>query len=376
MAEDSEQERSLPATPRRLEQAREEGQVPRSRELAAFATVGAGAAVAWWGGPVWSAACGRLLERGLTLRGPEALSDQALVERFTAFVLDGLLVAAPVLALAAALATGGALAVGGWLFAPKAFSPDLARLSPARGLGQIFSRHGLIELAKAVAKALVVGAAGALFIWSHQSDLAALGSMGARDGVAAAGTLAAGALVWLAGALLAIAALDVPAVLWRHRVQLRMSREEVRRELRESEGDPHLKARVRSQQREMARRRMMAAVPTADVVVTNPTHYAVAIAYRAGEMRAPTVVAKGQGEVAARIRSLAEAHGVPRLEAPALARALFRATEIGDEIPAALYGAVAQVLAWVYKLRSARPGDEPPAPAAIDVPPELDWEAR
>jgi flagellar biosynthetic protein FlhB len=377
MSDDRDQEsRILPATPRRLEQAREEGQVPRSRELIAAATVAAGAAGAWAAGPFWVAACERLLEHGLRLAPGEAFATAALTGRFGVALVDATLVLAPVLVGAALVAVLGGLGVGGWLYAPKAFMPDFNRLDPLRGLGNVFSRHGALELVKAIAKALVIGGVAAHFLWTERDTLAQLPGVAPRAGIVALGVLLGDLIVRLAAALLVIAALDVPLVLWRHYAGLRMTQEEVRRELRESEGDPQLKARIRSQQRERARGRMMAEVPKADLVVTNPTRFAVAIAYREGEMRAPRVVAKGQGEVASRIRETAAEHGVPLLEAPPLARALHRAVEIGDEIPDTLYDAVAQVLAWVYRLRRARADGAPPPPApdALAVPPGLDPE--
>ncbi len=378
MSDDRDQEsRTLPATPRRLEQAREEGQVPRSRELMAAATVAAGAAGAWAAGPAWVTACERLLEHGLRFAPGDAFAAAALTERFAAALFDAALVLAPVLAFTGLAAVLAGLGVGGGLYSTKAFLPDFTRLDPLRGLGNIVSRHGALELAKAVAKALVIGAVAAAFLWGEREALAQLPALAPRDGMVALGLLLADLLVRLAAALLVIAAIDVPLVLWRHYAQLRMTQEEVRRELRESEGDPQLKARIRSQQRERARSRMMAEVPKADLVVTNPTRFAVAIAYREGEMRAPRVVAKGQGEVASRIRETAAEHGVPLLEAPPLARALHRAVEIGDEIPDTLYDAVAQVLAWVYRLRRARADGSapPPAPEAVAVPAGLDPEA-
>jgi flagellar biosynthetic protein FlhB len=198
------------------------------------------------------------------------------------------------------------------------------------------------------------------------------------SGAASLAGVASTALYALTGALVLIAALDVPYALWRHYSGLRMSREELRQEMREMEGDPQQKARVRSVQRAVARKRMMAAVPTASVVVTNPTHYAVALEYRDTGMRAPRVVAKGAGAVALKIRELAAAHDVPRLEAPPLARALFRHAEVGDEIPPALYTVVAQVLAYVYRVQQwrAQGGTMPDAPSDLVVPPGLDPAAQ
>jgi flagellar biosynthetic protein FlhB len=180
------------------------------------------------------------------------------------------------------------------------------------------------------------------------------------------------------GSLALIALIDVPFQIWHYRSKLKMSREDLRREAKEQEGDPQVKAAIRSQQREMARKRMMAAVPTADVVVVNPTRYAVALRYDEGKMRAPRVVAKGMHLIAGRIRELAETHRVPVLQAPPLARALYRHAEIGDEVPAALYAAVAEVLAWVFQLRryAQAGGPAPAAPVDIAVPAELDPEQR
>lgn len=374
MADEFEQDRTLPPTPRRLEQARAEGEIARSRELAACAAVTAAAAVFWWIGPALLAACMRVVEHGLVFPSHGSLSDAVLTERFTALLVDGVLLVLPLFAVIAAAVIGASLLVGGWAFAPKAFAPDFARLSPSRGLRQILSRHGAAELAKAIGKALVVSIAAGGFLWTNRETFTTIGALATRDALAALGTLVQHVLLWLAGALMLIAAIDVPLVLWRHFSRLRMTPEEYRREQRESEGDPHLNARVRSLQRERARGRMMAEVPKADVVVTNPTRYAVALAYREGSMSAPRVVAKGQALIAARIRTLAAEHAVPILEAPPLARALYFTTEIGDDIPAALYNAVAQVLAWVYQVRRWREGQgiRPAPPAELAVPAELE----
>jgi flagellar biosynthetic protein FlhB len=238
----------------------------------------------------------------------------------------------------------------------------------------MFSLHGLTELAKALAKALLLTAVLIGLLWNFRGEAAALAAAGTLPGLSQAGTLLLQAFLALVAAMALLAALDVPLQLWRYRSKLRMTLEEVKEEARETEGDPQLRMRVRSRQRDMARRRMMAAVPQADVVVTNPTHYAVALSYREGGMRAPQVVAKGAGLVAQRIREIAEEHRVPTLEAAPLARALYRHAEVGDEVPAALYNAVAQVLAYVYRLRhqASRGGAAPQPPHAIDVPAGMD----
>lgn len=366
------QERHLPATPRRIEKAREEGSIARSRELAACLELAVGAGVAVVAGGWAVDACARLMRAGLTLDRVAAFSA-APTDRLATAGIDALVAAAPLLLAFFAAAAGGGIAIGGWLFVGKPLVPDFSRLDPMRGLGRMLSLAGLVELGKTLAKTAAVAAVAVAFLWAERDALIGLASEPPAAAIAHSGAMVAGALLALAGAAALIAAVDVPIALWRHGRELRMSREDLREELRESEGDPQLKARIRGQQREAARRRMMAEVPKADVVVTNPTHFACALAYRDGAA-APRVVAKGRGLVAARIRATAEAHSVALLEAPPLARALYHSTEIGDEIPPALYAAVAQVLAYVYQLRRWRSGEAPrPAePAELAVPPGLD----
>jgi flagellar biosynthetic protein FlhB len=311
-----------------------------------------------------------MLRRGLTLERAAAYDAAVAMEQAGGLALGAFAVLVPVLALLAAVALAAPLALGGWLFTTKPLEADFSRLSPARWARQLWSLHGLTELAKSLAKAALIALAALLLAWALRERLALLLAMPAAAAIAEAARLAGYGLLAASLAMLAIAAFDVPAQLWRHHQGLRMTLEEMRREMKESEGDPLVRQKIRAQQREAARRRMMAEVPKADVVVTNPQHYAVALAWQENAMRAPRVVAKGADLVAARIRELAAAHGVPVVEAPPLARALHRHTEIGDEIPAALYAAVAQLLAWAYALKSGRAAAA--APGAIEVPPGLD----
>jgi flagellar biosynthetic protein FlhB len=372
MAEHDEQERELPASPRRLEQAREEGRVARSRELGTcLLLLGASGALAL-GGPHFAAALARLFAGALQFDRAAAFSEPRALERLGAYSVQALELTAPFFALLAVAGIAGSLAVGGWVLSSRAFAFDAARLNPLRGLANMVSGASLAELVKAIAKAALVAVAGALILSAARPDLSAMAFAAPEAAAGRAGSVLVWAFALLAACFALVAAADVPHMLWRHARSLRMSREELRREARETEGDPQVRARVRSLQRDAARRRMMSEVPRAEVVVTNPTHYAVALAYRAG-MRAPRVLAKGSGLVAARIRALAEEHAVPLLEAPALARALFRHAELGGEIPAGLYDAAAQVLAWVFQLRRARAAGacEPARPDAIAVPPEL-----
>jgi flagellar biosynthetic protein FlhB len=263
------------------------------------------------------------------------------------------------------------LAIGGWLFTAEPLSPDFNRLNPLKGITNLISTQGLAELVKALFKVGLVGGAAGWVIYRDAAALVTPLSQGSTAGLGLAGTMITKDFLFFAATLILVAGADVPLQLWRHAKGLRMSLEEVKREAKETEGDPHIKGKIRQRQREAARRRMMSAVPTADVVITNPTHYAVALSYQDGA-RAPKVVAKGMDDVAARIRALAAEHGVPLLEAPPLARALYAHAELEEEIPAALYNAVAQALAYVYQLRNLVAGRAPQAPTAIEVPAELD----
>lgn len=374
MAADSDQEKTLPATPKRLEQAREEGQVARSRELAACAIVLAAAALAWGAGSAAIEYCQRLMRAGLSLDRDSIFTTASVGERLSSLSIEAFIGLLPLMFTVAVIAILSGLMIGGWLFSPKAFTPDFKRLSPLKGIKRVISVEGLTELVKALSKALLVGLISGLYLWMNRETLLGLARLEPAHGLATMGGLVQGALLALACALALIAMIDVPIVLWKHHKGLRMSLEEVKREMRESEGDPHLKAHIRSQQRETARRRMMSEVPTADVIVTNPTHFSVALTYSEKSSGAPRVVAKGRGEIALKIRGLATEHNVPILEAPPLARALYQNTEIGDEIPPALYNTVARVLAYVYQLRRYRSngGAYPHEPQDLEVPDDLD----
>jgi flagellar biosynthetic protein FlhB len=247
-------------------------------------------------------------------------------------------------------------------------------MNPLSGIGRIFSLHGVMELVKALAKAALVGGIGAWALTRHLDDLLVLVNETPQEGIRTMGALVAASTFSVVCGLLLIAVVDVPFQLWSYYKGLRMTREEVRQEARETEGDPQVKGHIRRAQREAARRRMMAEVPKADVIVTNPTHYAVALRYDGESMRAPKVVAKGADLVAQRIRAIGEEHRVPVLEAPPLARALYHHTELGDEIPEGLYTTVAEVFAYVFQLRrhQSAGGPAPAMPQALAVPPELD----
>jgi flagellar biosynthetic protein FlhB len=374
MAEETGQERNLPPTAKRLADARREGQVPRSRDLAHLLLLGgAGAALFVLAAPLSTAAL-TVVKSGLSFDAAFLADPARMTARMGDLVLLGLPQFLPLLALVLLAAIAAPLAVGGWMFVPALATFRADRLNPAHGIGRMFSVAALVDLAKVMLVALLLAAVGGAYVYAGMQEFAQLAHEDLTSALMHFGTLLALGFAALVATLAATAAIDVPFQIFHHHSKLKMTLEEVKRENRETEGDPHIKARVRSVQREMARKRMMAAVPKADVVVTNPTHFAVAIKYLEGRHAAPIVVAKGTDAVAEKIKELARAHGVPQLEAPPLARALHRHVDLGGEIPAALYSAVAQVLAYVYQLKRFAEGRaaRPVEPGEISVPPGLD----
>ncbi|MFN0162083.1 MAG: flagellar biosynthesis protein FlhB [Burkholderiales bacterium] len=372
MAEGSDIERELPASQKRLDEARERGETARSRELSTALLMLVAAGGLMVAGPTLIAHAKGFLAAGLALPRGAAFDTGIALEGAARTTVWGFAIALPLLLALLVTACAAPLALGGWVFATEALAPKWSRLDPIAGIGKLFSWNALAELVKAIAKVALLGGVIAYLVWTGQEAFIAPLAQATGEALGFAGSLIARDFVWMAAVLILIAAIDVPVQLWQHARGLRMSFEEVKREAKETEGDPQLKGKRRARAREVARRRMMAAVPTADVVVTNPQHYAVALKYDSKRMGAPRVVAKGVDEVAARIRALAAEHDVPLMEAPPLARALYAHAEIDGEIPAALYNVVAQVLAWVYQLRSAAAGRFPATPQLAPLPPGLD----
>ncbi|MBP7712445.1 MAG: flagellar type III secretion system protein FlhB [Gammaproteobacteria bacterium] len=365
------QERTEQPTERRLQRAREQGQVARSRELANLGLLLTAAAGLMALGPATLSGLVEIVRRGLTpSREVLAGGGSDLLSTLAATAADALFLLLPLLAALLVVAVLAPLALGGWTFSTEALALKPERLNPVKGLARVFSLNGLAELAKALAKFTVLALTAGLLLWRDMGSILSLGTQGLAPALSGAASLLLNSFLVLCGALVSIAALDVPYQYWRHHQQLRMNRQDLREELKETEGKPEVKSRQRMLQREVARRRMMQEVPRADVVVTNPTHFAVALRYRPESMAAPRVVAKGADLVAQRIRELAAEHGVPLLSAPPLARALYHGTRLGQEIPAGLYQAVAQVLAYVYALRRQRRegGVAPVPPTDLPVP--------
>jgi flagellar biosynthetic protein FlhB len=371
MADADDRERTEAPTQKRLDDARAKGQVPRSRDLN-------GAAVILAGGmglmSLGSLVGGRLLavmRDGLSLSNPEAFDGGQMLLRLGHTALQGGLAVAPLVGLLITAAVLAPLAIGGWTFSSEALVPQFSRLDPIAGFARVFSMRGVVELCKALARVLLVALVAIVVLRKQFHSYSALDVEATPVAISHALTLCGAAFIALGGALAVIAMIDVPIALWQFNKSMRMSRQEIREENKESEGSPESKGRVKRVQQAMARKRMMQEVPKADVVITNPTHYAVALRYDETRMRAPVVVAKGQDLIALRIRELAIEHKVAIVEAPPLARALHAHCDLGDAIPARLYAAVAKVLTYVYQLRTARRRGEPaPQPPTVELPEE------
>lgn len=375
MSEESDLEKTEAASPRRLEKAREDGDVARSRELVTFVMLAAGIAGIWLTSGSLGTTFNGALRHGLQFDRKVGFDTSHMLGQTGEMVLEGLLAIAPFLGMMMLAALLGPIILGGWLFSTKAIAPNFGKLNPVAGIARMFSAQSLAELVKALAKSLLVGVVAYWVISGHIGDMVSLMAEPAHRALPHAVRMVVIDCAVIAATLVIVAMIDVPWQLWSHAKKLRMSREDVRQEHKESEGDPHVKANIRRMQQQAAKRRMMAEVPKADIVVTNPSHFAVALKYRDGDMRAPRVVAKGSDLVAQRIRELAKEHNVAVLEAPPLTRALFKHTRLGDEIPAGLYTAVAEVLAWVYQLKRWKDegGDAPRTPVDLPVPSELQY---
>jgi flagellar biosynthetic protein FlhB len=374
MADQDAQQRTLPASQRKLQKAREEGQVARSRDLSHFIVVGAGVALLALAAP----ALVQLLRDALA--GALRFDSAALLQphdttlaRLRGGALLVLGIALPIGAVVAALSVGGAVAAGGWTWSTKALMPKFERLDPLAGIGRMVSKQQLTDTLKACTLALLLGALGALYLRAQIDVFGGALALPLPAALGVAGDALLGGLALLLLVLGAFALVDVPLQRWMHAERLKMSHREAKEEHKEVEGNQEVKAKARARMRELANRRMLAAVPRADLVVMNPTHYAVALKYDDATMTAPRVVAKGADLMALRIRDAANDARVPVLQAPPLARALYTHAELDREIPAQLFSAVAQVLAWVYQLRAAMAARAalPPEPS-VDVPDGFD----
>jgi len=376
MAEESDLEKTEEPTGRRIEQAREKGQVPHSRELGTFLVLIAAGAAFWAMGGWFMQRSMAITHKAFSIE-PAFMHEPALMlPRLAEISGDALLVFAPLLAVLVLAAILPPFFLNAWVFSMTALVPDLNRLNPLSGIGRMFSWGSLMELGKAVLKAALIGGVAVIVIWRQRDEIFGLLTEPLESGLVHAGQMVTFSFLILVATLVLVVAADVPFQLWQYFDKLKMSKDEVKQEMKEMMGDPHVKGRIRSLQMQAARKRMMAAVPQANVIVTNPTHFAVALSYRTG-MDAPKVVAKGTGAVALKIREIAVENAVPIMEAPPLARALYKHANLDAEIPSALYNAVAEVLAYIYQLANWRQtgGVYPVPPRDLPVPPELVPEA-
>tara|TARA_R110001599_G_scaffold148579_1_gene332304 strand:+ start:260 stop:1426 length:1167 start_codon:yes stop_codon:yes gene_type:complete len=371
---DSDQEKTEEATPRRREKAREEGQVPRSRELNTFLLLLGGVIGLWSMGNMLYDQLGMVMEQAFLFERRQAMESTPMLVNALDLGQRTLFAMTPLFLLLAVIALVAPGLMGGWLISGKSMQPKFSKLDPIKGVKRIFSTQALIELAKAIAKSVLVGGVAATFLYYNIGKFMALKDQSIQEALANALTMAAQAAGIMVLMLIVVILIDVPFQLWDNAKKLRMSQEEIKREHKESEGDPQVKARIRQQQQAMARGRMMSKVPQADVIITNPTHYAIALVYQEGSMGAPRLVAKGADAVAARIREIGAEAGVPRLEAAPLARALYHHVDLEAEVPAELYTAVAEVMAWAYRLKQVaqQGGEMPPTPDNLPVPPDME----
>jgi flagellar biosynthetic protein FlhB len=348
-------ERTEEPSQRRLQEARERGQIPRSRELTNFATmIGGSAALVAVGGTL-AGHLSQMMRRSLSIDAKSLRNTDSMSASLGDAAISAVTAILPVFGALIGMVLLASVVLGGWNFSTKALAPDFSRLSPLAGLKRLFGLHGVSELAKALLKCLVVGAVCAGIVSWIFGDVLSLARMAPRDAISRGAGLVSGAFVWLCASLALVAVVDVPLQIFQFKRALRMTRQELRDESKEQDGRPETKQRIRQMQQTLARRRMMHKVPTADVLIVNPTHFAVALKYDSKKMRAPVVVAKGVDLVAANIRRIAEEHRVPVFESPKLARALYRSTDLNKEIPSGLYVAVAQILSYIFRVRTLNP---------------------
>jgi flagellar biosynthetic protein FlhB len=374
MAENEDgQEKTEQPTAKRLQESRRKGQIARSRELNTMAITLVGAVALVTMSDSLGDGLSQLMRSAFQIPRADMFDTLAMLRRFASAMQDALLMLVPIMLLLVVVAIGSSVVLGGMVFSAESIAPKLSKLNPMKGLKRILSAKGLVELLKALAKFFLIGGVTTLVIWNSLDDFLGLGRMELGPAMDELGSLVGWSFVLISSTMILIALVDVPFQLWDHTRQLKMTRQEIRDEMKETEGRPEVKGRIRSLQREMAQRRMMEEVPKADVIVTNPTHYAVALRYDQERMQAPKLVAKGVDLVATNIRQVAREHQVPVVESPMLARAIYAHTRLGETIPAGLYLAVAKVLAYVFQLRASQDegGQKPSELGQLDIPEDL-----
>lgn len=366
-------DKSEEPTAKRLRESREKGQLARSRELSTVAVTLGGIGGLLASGAGLAGSMMMMMQGTFELSRETVLDEGSMVRLLTSSGMLALEAIMPLLIVLLIVSIVGPISLGGWLFSAKAMAPKFSRMNPGAGLKRMFSAKALVELLKALGKFLVVLTVALLVLSAYQDDLLSIAKQPLELAIAHSVEIVGWCALWMACGLILIAAVDIPFQLWDNKKKLMMTKQEVKDEYKDSEGKPEVKSRIRQLQREAAQRRMMQAVPEADVVITNPTHFAVALKYDGGKGGAPMLVAKGGDFVALKIREIAQEHRVTVLESPALARAVYYSTELEQEIPAGLYLAVAQVLAYVYQLRQYRAGKgkRPESLNDLPIPPDL-----
>ncbi|MBL8255226.1 flagellar biosynthetic protein FlhB [Pseudoxanthomonas japonensis] len=366
--QDESGERTELPTEKRLREAREQGNVPQSRELATAAVFGTGVLTIIAMGPGLARDTLGWMKIALTPDPALMRQPDQLFGHVGLMMLKLLVAIAPVAAICVLAGLAAPVAMSGLRFSQKSLMPDFKRLNPAAGLKRLYGAEGMAELLRSLLRVALIGGAAAICLTLGLNPLRELLTMPLEQAVRSGLKFTSTLLLATTGGLVLLAAIDAPYQKWNWLRKLKMTREELRKEMKESEGSPEVKGRIRQMQQQMSQRRMMEDVPKADVIVVNPTHYAVALKYQAGQMGAPTVVAKGVDELAMRIREVADAHRIAIVSAPPLARALYREGQLGREIPVRLYAAVAQILSYVYQLRAWRVGEAPlPDLPSVDV---------
>ena len=366
-------EKSEEPTAKRLEDAKKKGQIARSRDFNTMVIIALAATALIILGQTIVSDLGTLMVHYFQPTREDIFDPQGMIRWFYAAIFDGVWTIVPFLGLMLFGTLFAPISIGGWAFSLESVSPKLSKLNPIKGVQKIFSAKGLMELVKAMGKFFLVAAVALAVIWANVDDYLQLGFMPMESALVKAGELLTWAFLLITIALMVIAAIDVPFQIWNHNKEMRMTMQEVKDEMKDTDGKPEVKSKIRQLQRQMADARMMDAVPDADVIITNPTHFAIALKYDPDNMRAPLVVAKGADVVAGTIRRVAAANEILLMEAPPLARALYYTTDIGQEIPDGLYVAVAQVLAYVFQLRDVQKnGGKKPSRPQPDVPEEFE----
>ncbi|WP_299978155.1 flagellar biosynthesis protein FlhB [uncultured Pseudoteredinibacter sp.] len=376
MAEDSSQEKTEEPTPKRLEKAKEEGQVPRSRELTTSVLLLGGTICLFMLGGYITERMEAIMRFNLSLDRDVVFDTNLMFTQLGESIYDGLYILVPIFSVLALASIIGPISLGGWLFSAKSLAPKGSRMNPFSGLKRMFGVKGLMELLKSVGKVAVILVLLIVILLAQQEDILRLAYQDVNVALENSMVLSGIAAIILAASTILIAIIDVPFQIWDNSRKLKMSMQEIKDEMKDSEGKPEVKGRIRQLQREMAQNRMMSNVPEADVVITNPTHFACALKYDPNNMSTPILLAKGGDNIAFKIREIAKANGVEIIESPQLARAIFYTTEIDDEIPAGLYMAVAQVLAYVFGLRNFRrgQGEKPMFPKDVPIPPDMRYD--